>query len=311
MKKKSIYLILSVFLFISFLCYQYWQVRVSNAIYLNAADKTSYMRLKKLGKALKKQGKTVFIAKKPPFKSGKYNIYGAENDLNLPKIADENAINFLWIPSVQQDTTEPYRPFDVIVVQNIPSFGYLKAINMRTAYIPEAINLHKKPNKQKSQGIMYYGDNNGDFSLALYLAGPTDLKIDVYGKGFEGLWSKNEIMKKSVEVEDFRRYAVVLADQSENDIRDELINQRVIRIIESGGLPYLRYNSGIAKIFGNAVPMYMNQQEFLPKLQELLNNPQEIHSHLNDIYETAQEWDSSSQAKKFIELFEVMNKKRK
>jgi hypothetical protein len=269
------------------------------------------MRLKKLGKALKKQGKTVFIAKKPPFKSGKYNIYGAENDLNLPKIADENAINFLWIPSVQQDTTEPYRPFDVIVVQNIPSFGYLKAINMRTAYIPEAINLHKKPNKQKSQGIMYYGDNNGDFSLALYLAGPTDLKIDVYGKGFEGLWSKNEIMKKSVEVEDFRRYAVVLADQSENDIRDELINQRVIRIIESGGLPYLRYNSGIAKIFGNAVPMYMNQQEFLPKLQELLNNPQEIHSHLNDIYETAQEWDSSSQAKKFIELFEVMNKKRK
>ena len=57
--------------------------------------------------------------------------------------------------------------------------------------------------------------------------------------------------------------------------------------------------------------MYMNQQEFLPKLQELLNNPQAINSHLNAIYETAQAWDSSSQAKKFIELFEVMNKKRK
>jgi len=309
MKNKRIYLILILFFISGILSYLHWRTQVANAIYLNAADKPSYLRLKKLGKALKKEGKTVFISKKDHFKSGKFNIYGAENDLNLPAVIDASAINFLWTPAVPQDTIESYRPFDVIVVQNIPSFSYLKAINVRTAYIPEAINLYKKPAKRKSEGVMYYGDIIENFSLSLYLAGPTDLKVDVYGNGFENLWDEKEIMNRPVEVADFLRYAIVLVDQSEENIKDELINQRIIRIIESGGLPYIRYNSGVAKIFGDAIPMYMNQAEFLPKIQHLLANPQERTDHLEAIYQTAQQWNSSSQAKKFLELFDIMEKK--
>lgn len=309
MKIKIISLILFIFSIFLFYGYRYREAQLAQAIYLNSADETSFLRLKKLEKALKNAGKTTFISRKNHFMSGKFNIYAAENELNLPTVIDKNAINFLWIPTVPQDNIEIFRDFDVIVVQNIPSFAYLKAINARTAYIPEAIDIKHKPNDENRKGLMYYGDNNLGFALALYLLGPSNLHIDLFGKGYEDVWRNDEIMKRPAREDDFPRYALVLADQAEEQIRDELINRRVIDIIENGGLPYLRYNSGLAKIFGDDIPMYMNQSEFLPKLQELLAHPESIKTYLNKIYQTAQQWNSSSQAKKFIELFEVMEKK--
>ena len=283
----------------------------AETIYLNANDDVSYNHLEKLAKALKKEGKQVILSKNGEFHSGLFNIYAATDIQNLPAVLDKKSINFLWIPVVENGDTELLRPFDVIIVHSISSFNYLKAINVRTAYIPLAINTVSSSKPAKQSYPMYYGDNNNGFSLSLYLAGPSDIKVDVFGQGFSGYWDEDEIMIDPATPGDFQRYPLVLADQTDEDIRDELINENIIKIIEHGGLPYLRYNSGIEKIFGKIIPMYTSAEEFLPRIKYLLNDIPDLNQRRKDMLEIAKKWNSESQAKKFIELFEVMKKKMK
>ena len=311
---KKIFVILSFFIvFCLALFYLPRFTRTSSDVfYLNAFDNTSYKNLEKLGQALKKQGINIILSAKNQFQSGLINIYATEDVDKLPPVINQNAINFLWVPRINRNDMESFRPYDVIIVKNMPDFSHLKAINVRTAYIPHAINITSDNFSAINKDYpMYYGDNDGGFSLALYLAGPTDLKIDVYGKGFSGLWTESDLMKETATPQDFQRYPLVLADQSDDDIRDEIINQRIITIIENGGLPYIRYNNGIVKMFGDTIPMYRNETAFLPEIKRLLNNPQEILARRKSLLKTAEQWSATSQAKKFIELADIMKKKMK
>lgn len=304
---SSVILVAIIICFLGFMAYR--PQNTLDTIYLNANDDEALIRLQKLATGLEKLKQPYILSSQGNFKSGKFNVYATSDFNNLPMVIDNKAINFLWIPTVEQQTPEPLRPYDVIVVENMPSFSYLKAINVRTAYIPKAINVTAVDVSPELDYPMYYGDNDNGFSIALFLAGPTDLKVDVYGKGFEGYWSHDEIMKEAPKEEDFQRYAVVLADQADNFIRDELMPQNIVEIIEKGGLPYLRYNHGINKMFGDIIPMYMNENEFLPNLKHLLGNPREIKSRREMLRLMVKNWDSLSQARKFIELMSIMEKK--
>jgi len=280
------------------------------SIYVNAQDMGAYSKMQKLTAVLENNEKKVILSGKENFKSGLFNIYAASDIHHLPKVLDNRAINMLLLPNVPDNTSEILRPYDVIVVENMSSFSHLKAINMRTAFIPPAIDIRYKQLKNPVKNYpMFYGNNDSGFSLSLYLAGPTDLKVDVYGTGFSGYWSDADIIAPTPSTDDFQRYPLVLVDQSEEDIKDETVNARIIEVIEQGGLPYLRYNSGVAKMFGEAVPMYMTQEEFLPEIKRLLNSSKELKERREAIRRIADGWNSNSQAQKIIELFDVMKKK--
>jgi len=282
----------------------------SEVIYLNAYDMTSYGKMQKLAAALKNNGRKAILSGKESFKSGLFNLYAVSDTQNMPTILDSKAINILWVPKVVEDMPEVLRPCDVVVVESISSFTHLKAINMRTAYIPPAVDMRYKSAKNPSKNYpMFYGNNDSGFSLSLYLAGPTDLKVDVYGTGFSGYWSEDDIVAETAGAREFQRYPLVMIDQSDEDIRDEVVNAKIIEVIEQGGLPYIRYNSGVAKMFGEAVPMYMTPEEFLPEIRHLLNSPNEIRERKEALWQIANGWSSDSQARKIIELFDVMKKK--
>ena len=267
--------------------------------------------MQELAQALRKTGTEVVLSGKGSFATGDFNLYAADNIDNLPEVADRNAINVLWLPMVQgSDDAARLRPFDVVVVKSMAAFGHLKAINVRTAYIPDAINIKNPANRRPNGKAMFYGDNRG-FSLPLYLAGRADMSVDVYGKGFENVWPTDEIMPDTPQPEDFQTYSAVLLDQSDEAVRDELVSPQVIEVIENGGLPYLRFNSGIYKIFGEALPMYGNEQEFAAGLRELEQNPALVQQRRAALRETAKQWDSVSQAQKFVEIFAIMQQKRR
>ena len=283
-------------------------------IYINVNElKISplYRSVLKLAQAMEKTGQKVALADKNSFASGNFNLYIAQDIDHLPAVADKNAINILWIPGIAETASPaPLRPFDVIVVKSISAFNHLKAINVRTAYIPDAFNI-KETRKLPLNGFaMFYGDNHG-FSLSLYLAGRQDMSVDIYGKGFEHVWPASEIKKDFPSPDDFVRYAVVLIDQSDETVRDEQILPQIIEIIENGGVPYVRFNNGIYKIFGEALPMYQNEPDFIAGLNELRQNPMKTDQIRTQIKQIARDWNSLSQAQKFIEIFTIMANKRR
>lgn len=283
-------------------------------IYINVqASKMAqlYRQAVKLQKAFQEIGKEVTLSDMQKMQSGNFNLYIAESLDNLPKVLDTNAINILWIPVVRQDDDVALlRAFDVIVVKSMASFNHLKAINVRTAFIPDAFNIKSLPQRQPNGRAMFYGDNVG-FSLSLYLAGRKEHSLDVYGKGFEKLWPKDEIKGTSPSLDDFAQYSAVLTDQSDEDLSDEIINAKIIEIIENGGVPLLRFNSAVYKIFEEGLPLYHDEQEFIQLLTRLEQDPTFVLQIRQNLMMIAQRWNSVSQAQKFAEIFNIMQKKRR
>ena len=266
----------------------------------------------KLKAALEKEGKNVSIsAAYPQHISGKFNIYMAANIQNLPEVSAPNAINFLWIDTLKADENpEKLRPFDVIIVKNMPAYEHLKAINVRTAFIPDAIDITDTETIISADKAMFWGEGK-EFSTALLLAGSENMALDVYGADFEEKWPLDEIKGIEPTANDFRSHPLALIDQNDKEIIAQTLNPRLIKIIESGGLPYVRYNPAIEKLFGDAIPFYYNGNEFREKLEKILRNPTEILERREAVKHISQRWNSRSQAKKIIELFEIMDKKRR
>lgn len=278
---------------------------------IHVTEDTPPEQISKLTSALKTEGKNVVLAVGSQSISGKFNIYTAKDIHHLPAVIDSDAINFLWVDMLKPDEKpEVLRPFDVIVVKNMPAYSHLKAINVRTAFIPEAIDIADSESILSTERAMFWGDGK-EFSLSLMLAGKEPISLDVFGADFEGKWPHEEIKGIEPSAEDLRSHPLVLADQREEEIELQSINYRIIKIIENGGVPYVRYNPAIEKLFGEAVPMYYNELEFKEKLERLLQNPSEIEERRKAIKHIAKHWNCQSQARKFIELFEIMDKKRR
>jgi hypothetical protein len=278
----------------------------ADTIYLNANDDVSFENLRKLAKALNNEGYRTVLSHKDNFKSGLFNLYAANNNQlgNLPIVVDSKAINLLWLPNIIENKPETLRAYDVIVVKSFASFSHLKAVNMRAAYIPDAIDIEAYNADTPNGKVMYYGDKT-DFSLAQHLANIAHLNFDTFGKGY------TDALKETPKNKDFASYSLVLVDQSDEEIALEQINRRILTILRAGGLPYVRYNSGIAKIFRNTLLMYANEQEFLSKARMFLSNPSLVKERRAALYDIAKQWNTQSQAQKIAELFEVMKRKMK
>jgi hypothetical protein len=276
-------------------------------IYIHAANQEDKNILSPLYSALKKEGyKTRLLTGNE--KGGLFNLYYAANINSLPHVQDKKAINFLWTPVVSdKEDPENLRDFDVIIVKSMGSFEYLKAINVRTAYIPDAVNMKRHFSFGKKKELMFYGDNQG-FNLALWLAKNNTLSVDVYGKNFENTPNKDDVKNGKP---NFSKYELVLVDQTEEEIKNEIVNSKIIKVIEEGGLPYIRFNNGVKTMFDDAVPMYYNPDHFGFALRQILHNQDVIQEKKNLIKMIATHWDAKSQALKFAELFDLMKKKLK
>lgn len=283
-------------------------------LYININDTAIsklYVSAHKLKKSLLENGYQTELSCKNNFKSGAFNLYITDSIHSIPQVIDTSAINILWLPLVQNtDDVSLLRPFDVIIVKSMTSFQYLKAINVRTAYIPDAINIKDTPHRNPNGKAMFYGDNT-DFILPLYLAGHNDMSVDIFGKGFNDVWPEEEIKGVPPTMEDFNTYSTILLQQQDNNIRDELIDDKIIETLENGGLPYLRFNNGVYKLFGEVLPMYHNEQEFVEGVRELEQNPALVQKIKYNINRLSQQWNSHSQALKISEIFEIMKKKRR
>ncbi len=277
--------------------------------FLGNKNSNSYRKAHKLVKHLRQKGVKTYFNTKDNSKTGNINLYIANTDLDTDIGLDSNAINILWIPYISpNEDYSLFRKFDVVIVKSIPSYSHLKAINVRTAYIPDAFDVKLNNYKYKKDSA-YWGDNTRQ-SLALNLA--KDKKIDIFGKKWHRtIYHRKVVKNDNVKLSDFKDYAIVLVDQDDrDDIAKELVNDNIIELISAGFVPFIRYNEGIKAIFKNTVPMYYNPEDFHNKYENLINNKNKILNIRENIYNIAKKWDSSSQADKFIEIFSIMQKKR-
>jgi len=283
---------------------------LQDTLYINVEDgkdEVLYAKAKRLAKSLRDEGVDVRINEKGNHSSGNLNLYVASNKHSLPKVIDNDSINILYIPYVSSDDDfEIFRNFDVVIVKSISSYSHLKAINVRTAYIPDAIDIKTSSLSPKLKA-MFIGDNN-EFSLSLYLAKNKD--FDIYGKNWTHTEHSKKIKNENIDDNNFSKYSITLCDQTEEEIANSIVNDKVIRILENGGLPLVRYNQGIKHIFQDDVVMYYNEEDFNRKFEELISDKNLVKEKRKAIFEKAKNWNTKITANKFIEIFMIMKQKK-
>ena len=62
-------------------------------------------------------------------------------------------------------------------------------------------------------------------------------------------------------------------------------------------------------MFDETIPMYYNEEDFYNKLNGLSQN-NNLKKIRNDIYDVSQKWNSQMVANKFIEIFDIMIRKK-
>jgi hypothetical protein len=277
-----------------------------NDIYVIALDDASTDEAKNIYKSIKEEKKSAVLSR--DIVGGNYNFYIASSYKELPHNINKNAINILYIPYFSnKDSAKILSNFDVVVVKSAKSFGHLKAINVRTAYIPNAFDINKNKEDTVSSKIAYVG-NDEDFSLALYLIKNAKINIDVIGKIKNKNWDEDKIKSKSLKNSD--EYALILIDQPEEDIAREIVCDRLLKLVSDGHLPFVRFNQGIYSMFGDAIPMYYNEEHFKFELNRLINSSNELKARRDSIRKISESWSAGMRAKKIIELFDIMRKKR-
>ena len=279
-------------------------------LYINVEannDDILYKKAYNLAKNLRKEGVSVNITPKENHQSGNLNLYVAKDKYHLPDVIDQKSINILLIPYVSSnDNFEIFRKYDVIIVKSISSYSHLKAVNVRTAFIPDAINI-KKLKKNSIYKAMFLGDNK-DFSLSLYLA--KKYNFDIYGKNWAHTEYANKVKNETINEDIFSKYAIVLTDQSDEEIDNSIVNDKIISILENGGLPFIRYNQGFKHIFQDSIAMYYNETDFNNKFNELTSDMKTINDLRNIFFENAKKWNDKTVANKFIEIFKIMKLKK-
>lgn len=273
-------------------------------------DYTPKKEIQKLIKSFKDNGVSVKDCSNNPNARANLNLYIAKDKLNLEQNINTDAINVLWLPYVDNnDNPEIFEDFDVVVVRSFTSYFHLKSINMRSAFIPRAIDMPNISDIPLNNKIMFWGDFEDKFSLSIHLT--KELDIDIYGKN----WNQTIFDKKhkgnTIDKEIITPYNLVMLDQKDEEFEQNLINDKIFEVIEMGGIPFIAHNSGIERIFGNnSIPMFNNESSFLSYYNRLKNDKQEIKRIRNSMYNISKQWNSNAVALKFIEIFDIMKKKR-
>ena len=277
-----------------------------NAQYLKKDVK--FKRIKKLEKVLNQIGVDTVLNSKGEHKEGNINLYIAENKYDLPEVKDLDAINVLWFPYIDmEDDFEIFRKFDVVLVKSFASFLHLKAINVRTAFIPDAIDMKKVKDRKNNKRILYYG-NNSNFSLVLYLTKGND--VDIIGEGWEHTKYADKVIKTKINKSDFTSYPIILVDQTDEEIKKYLVNDKVTEVLENGGRLMIRYNPGVEKMYDDSILMYHNVEDFYDKFEKLKSKIENYGDFRDDFYDKSANFDTNSVANKIVEIFQIMKKKR-
>lgn len=137
-----------------------------------------------------------------------------------------------------------------------------------------------------------------------------NIEIDIYGVNWEDKLSndKKHWVKDSQISNDELKYYYSSADIVLNDTREDMIeagfiSNRIFDVTACGGFIISDYIEGIEEIYGDAVPMYKTEEEFVKLIEYYLAHPEERKEKAKRAYEiTRKNFDSDAVVSKMLDI---------
>ena len=127
---------------------------------------------------------------------------------------------------------------------------------------------NKWPDKPNRKTVLYALRNGFD--------------IDIYGNGWDEVLTDEflgHVKKKQLKNEDLKYYyssADIVFNDTREDMREKgFVSNRIFDVTACGGFLISDYVKEIEEIYGDSIPMYKNEEEFVELVNYYLANPQE------------------------------------
>ncbi len=231
---------------------------------------------------------------------------------------NKKAVNILYIRDFDSLYPEELDAFDGIATSSHDFYNYVMSSGYAAAYIPEFTDpavFYPSVQESLTTDLLYVGDNDR-FSPAIDSALKAKLPVSVYGRFWNDNIEKEYIKGEYIHENDLGAYfssaKINLVQMSETEARFGIIPSRVFDIAASKGFMIAPYNKEIEAVFGDAIPMFNNEQELKALYEKYINDPKARAEKAEKAYRiTVAEYNMDAFAQRLNGLIEFLINEKK
>lgn len=176
---------------------------------------------------------------------------------------------------------------DLVFTGSLKKDKEYKALGIKSYFLPQFTRFDKfypAPKEEYKRKILFVGNQWPDMSVrpTVQMAVKYDLDIDIFGGHHEEtLNGKYAHLWKGLQIPaDDLKYYYSSADIVLNDTREDMkkagfISNRIFDVTACKGFLISDYIAEIEEIYGDAIPMYKNEEEFLELIEYYSAHPEE------------------------------------
>lgn len=246
-----------------------------------------------LAQGLKKQGFGIRIdyAEDEVDSNFKINIVirGIHRNIKLNK----GDINVLYLISHPDDVSlKEVNQYNLVIVGSKKKCEYFKKYGVKAYYLPQFTNskrfFHEKNDAFKTK-LLFVGNAYDGVRPAVQYATNNDLPISIYGKFWDKYIDKKYIKGEYIDNNDLRKYysnaEIVLNDTNENMKTQGFVSNRIYDATVCKAFIISDYMPEIEDIYGDAIPMYRNEEEFCKLVNYYLSHPEDRKTKAKQAYD--------------------------
>ncbi len=211
---------------------------------------------------------------------------------------------------------EQVKNADIIFTGSIKKNEEYRKLGINSYFIPQFTKLdhfypaYKEEYKSK---ILYVANQWPDFEMrkTVRYAINNNIEIDIYGTNWDDkLDEKSRYLLKANQLSnDELKYYYSSADIVLNDTREDMIeagfvSNRIFDVTACGGFIISDYIEGIEEIYGDAIPMYKTEEEFVALIKYYLEHEEERREKALKAHEITKKYFSSD--KVVARMLEIM-----
>jgi len=216
-------------------------------------------------------------------------IRGAPREVKLNK----HNLNILYLISHPDDVTiREVSKYSLVVVGSQKKCEYLRGYGINAYYLPQFTNPHRffyEEDKAFKTQLLFVGNAYEIIRPAVKYATKNGLPISVYGRFWERYIDNRYIKGEYIDNNDLHKYYsnadIVLNDTNENMRIDGFISNRIYDATACKAFVISDYMPEIKEIYGDAIPMYKTEKEFVELVEYYLSHPEERKQKAEQVHQ--------------------------
>lgn len=224
--------------------------------------------------------------------------------LAFPYISKENHTTF---NQYMEEIVKLSKHFATIAVSSQKMLKYLTEQGINAVWIPQFTNIGKfypDYDESKKSDILFVGNNHFERKI-VNIAKKHNLPITIYGKWWPKGWATAEYVDNRILRKYYSSAKIVLSDQNAYMKDFGIIVNRIFDATACNTLVISEYVKAVEEVYGNCVPMYKTEEEFVDLVNYYLAHEDERRQKAQCAYEiTLKNFISDKAAEKFDKLIE-------